>query len=77
MYIDGAGLEDFEGCEQVFSESNSVAMRTQHASTFHRVQAINIHFEHWNSDKLDGIGKSSMIAGAAFANIHNREIHAQ
>lgn len=51
LYTEGAGLEDFEGCERVFAESNKVAGVTRHASTFHRRQSIVRHFERWNSDK--------------------------
>ncbi|EJC98135.1 uncharacterized protein FOMMEDRAFT_97912, partial [Fomitiporia mediterranea MF3/22] len=51
-YIDGTGLEDFEGCEQVFSELNQVASITHHASKFHFKQTILQHFTQWNSDKF-------------------------
>ena len=51
LHIEGVGLEDFEGCERIFSESNRVAGITRHASKFHRRQAIVKHFEHWNLDR--------------------------
>ncbi|KAF8507749.1 hypothetical protein JB92DRAFT_3083995 [Gautieria morchelliformis] len=51
LYIPGCGLEDFEGCEHCFSESNAVASHTGHASSFHQKQAIQLHFQCWNSDK--------------------------
>ncbi|KAH8108317.1 hypothetical protein DFH11DRAFT_1517134 [Phellopilus nigrolimitatus] len=51
LYTEGAGLEDFEGCERIFSESNKVAACTRHASVFHRRQAIIRHFTRWNADK--------------------------
>lgn len=55
-YIAGAGLEDFEGCERVFSASNEVARLTRHATPFHRHQAIDAHFQHWDSDKYANLG---------------------
>lgn len=51
QYVEGCGLEDFETCERIFSESNSLAASTHHASTFHRRQAILNHFKRWNMDK--------------------------
>lgn len=50
-YICGTGLEDFEGNERIYSESNALAGCTRHASAFHRQQAIIRHFERWNLDK--------------------------
>lgn len=55
-YILGAGLEDFEGCERVFSASNECARLTRHATTFHRIQAIDAHFHQWDTDKYANIG---------------------
>lgn len=51
LYQEGVGLEDFEGCERVFSESNRVSACTRHASSFHRRQAVVHHFERWNRDR--------------------------
>ncbi|KAF8519506.1 hypothetical protein BU17DRAFT_75910 [Hysterangium stoloniferum] len=51
------GLEDFEGCERAFAESNAVAGPTRHASKFHRKQAILLHFERWNADKYAELSK--------------------
>ncbi|KAL5512069.1 hypothetical protein ACEPAG_3590 [Sanghuangporus baumii] len=51
LYIEGAGLEDFEACERVFSQSNRIAICTRHMSKFHRCQAIERHFDRWNLDK--------------------------
>ena len=56
LYRKGTSLEDFEGCEHIFSESNKVAACTRHASTFHRRQSILRHFMQWNDDK---VGESS------------------
>ncbi|KAL5485651.1 hypothetical protein ACEPAI_6692 [Sanghuangporus weigelae] len=52
LYQKGVGLEDFEGCERIFSESNRVAMCTRHASLYHRQQAIVHHFKRWNRDRF-------------------------
>ncbi|KAH8108225.1 hypothetical protein DFH11DRAFT_1517256, partial [Phellopilus nigrolimitatus] len=51
LYTKGVGLEDFETCERVFSESNRVATCTRHASKFHRRQSLLLHFARWNADK--------------------------
>lgn len=56
LYVLGAGLEDFEGCERAFSASNEVARLTRHATAFHRHQAIDMHFRHWDTEKLLNIG---------------------
>ncbi|EJC97540.1 uncharacterized protein FOMMEDRAFT_32484 [Fomitiporia mediterranea MF3/22] len=60
QYIDGTGLEDFEGCEQVFSESNRVASITCHTSKFHCKQTILQHFTWWNSDKFTELSRFIM-----------------
>ena len=39
-YMEGLGLEDLKGCKRFFAKSNALAPGTQHASTFHRRQAI-------------------------------------
>ncbi len=52
LYTVGTGLEDFEGCKCLFSESNKVAECTQHTSVFHQRQAILCHFKRWNKDKI-------------------------
>lgn len=57
MYISGAGLEDFETCERVFSLSNALATSTRHASAFHRIQAIEEYFKFWDEDKYASLGK--------------------
>lgn len=51
MYISGVGIEDFETCERVFSQSNALASGTRHASTFHRIQALEEYFKFWDEDK--------------------------
>ncbi|KAL5514583.1 hypothetical protein ACEPAG_1899 [Sanghuangporus baumii] len=51
LYTEGAGLEDFEACERVFSQSNRIATCTRHMSKFRHRQAIVRHFDRWNLDK--------------------------
>jgi KDZ transposase-like protein len=53
----GAGLEDFETCERFFSSSNNCAALTRHASTFHRLQFLDLHFRHTDSEKYGNLGK--------------------
>ena len=62
MFTTGAGLEDFEGCERVFSESNRVASGTRHASRFHRRQAILHHFNRWNADRFASLSEYNTSA---------------
>lgn len=58
LHTRGAGIEDFEGCERIFSDSNKVASCTRHATTFHRRQAILRFITRWNSDKYIELSKS-------------------
>ncbi len=51
LYIKGTGRMEGEGCEHVFSSSNDLARNTRHATRFHRLQAINEHFDFWDEDK--------------------------
>ncbi|KAK6975041.1 hypothetical protein R3P38DRAFT_3335209 [Favolaschia claudopus] len=45
-YVEGLGIEDLEGCERKFSQSNSLAKCTRYASIFHRKQSIGTYFAH-------------------------------
>ncbi|KAL0568063.1 hypothetical protein V5O48_013924 [Marasmius crinis-equi] len=45
-YVRGAGLEDLEVLERLFSQSNALAAATRHASTFHRRQMISLWMYH-------------------------------
>ncbi|KZV79485.1 hypothetical protein EXIGLDRAFT_631945 [Exidia glandulosa HHB12029] len=47
----GVGLEDFETCERVFSESNDVARTIRFATHFHWRQYLDMHFHHWDDVK--------------------------
>lgn len=49
--IEGAGLEDFETTERVFSASNAVALLTRYASPYNRQVYITIHFQQWDEEK--------------------------
>jgi hypothetical protein len=50
-YIKGSGLEDYETCERVFSQSNALARTTRLSSSFHRHQLMKLYFDTWNEDK--------------------------
>jgi hypothetical protein len=45
-YTEGLGLEDLEGCERFFSQSNALASSTRYSSIFHRRQAIVEYVKH-------------------------------
>ncbi|KAI0371572.1 hypothetical protein BV20DRAFT_1035216 [Pilatotrama ljubarskyi] len=47
----GAGLEEFEGMERVFSDSNDNVLVTRYASKYHRKVIITQHFRRWDDDK--------------------------
>ena len=51
LYLDGIGIEDLETCERIFASSNSAAALIRHASHFHWVQFLDLHFDNWNGDK--------------------------
>ena len=51
LYLPGTGLEDFETCEHVFSSSNATAVLICHASYFHYIQYLELHFSQWDADK--------------------------
>ncbi|KII93196.1 hypothetical protein PLICRDRAFT_383096 [Plicaturopsis crispa FD-325 SS-3] len=51
-YVKGLGLEDLEGCERAFSQSNALAPAIRYASVFHRQQAIATYFEHHDNFEI-------------------------
>lgn len=57
LYVEGAGLEDFEECEWTFSKSNELAGVTQLATAFHCHQQIDKHFGFHDDDKHAASGK--------------------
>ncbi|KAG2745649.1 hypothetical protein P692DRAFT_201691239, partial [Suillus brevipes Sb2] len=54
-YMVGAGKEDFETCERMFSESNALAAQTRNATEFHRHQALDEHCCFADMDKYAGL----------------------
>ncbi len=58
LYREGAGKEDFEGCERFFSYTNGLASGTRLSTAFHRHQAIEGAVAHWGDVKHAGSGKS-------------------
>lgn len=49
--IVGAGLEDLETMERIFSASNAVASLTRHATKYRRRVFIDEFFQQWDEDK--------------------------
>lgn len=77
-YFEGAGKEDFEGCERLFSASNHLASGTRLASAFHRRQAIEEFLQHWNRSKHEESGKLTSCPFVASGDVYlNREFHLQ
>lgn len=56
LHLEGVGHFEGEGCEHVFSSSNDEARHTRHSTWFHRRQAIEEHFDHWDDDKYAALG---------------------
>ncbi|KAJ6456851.1 hypothetical protein C8R45DRAFT_1110650 [Mycena sanguinolenta] len=52
MYVEGAGLEDFEECERTFCLSNQLASCTRLSTPFHRQQQIDEHFYFHDLDNM-------------------------
>ena len=71
LYREGCGLEDFEGCEQMFYESNALARKTCYGSKFHRQQAIVQHFQRWDSDKHEALSPYHFILSTPFFHSYN------
>jgi hypothetical protein len=57
LYLRGFGLEDLETCERVFAASNAAAPLIRHASHFHYVQFLELHFDQWDIDKYLELSK--------------------
>ncbi|KAG1871676.1 hypothetical protein F4604DRAFT_1881103 [Suillus subluteus] len=57
LYQKGLGIEDLETCERIFSASNAVAPVIRHASYFHWLQFIELHFNQWDLDKYSELSK--------------------
>ena len=54
--VPGAGIEDFETMERIFSSSNAVAGVTRHASPYRRRLFIDAYFRQWDQDKYENLG---------------------
>ncbi|KAF9033499.1 hypothetical protein BDZ89DRAFT_911762, partial [Hymenopellis radicata] len=54
-YVEGAGLEDFEGCERMFGKTNALAAVTRHSSAFHRKRLINGVFQRKDVDTYENL----------------------
>ncbi|KAF8573586.1 hypothetical protein K439DRAFT_1665734 [Ramaria rubella] len=57
LYIEGSGLEEYEGCERAFSDSNGTGRRTRYATRFHRKQILVLHFERWDKDRYQELSR--------------------
>ncbi|KAG1791474.1 hypothetical protein EV424DRAFT_1475992 [Suillus variegatus] len=57
LYQQGLGIEDLETCERVFSGSNAVAPVIRHASYFHWLQFIDLHFDQWDQDRYQELSQ--------------------
>ncbi|KAG1876360.1 hypothetical protein F4604DRAFT_1880665 [Suillus subluteus] len=57
LYQKGLGIEDLETCERIFSGSNAVAPVIRHASYFHWLQFIELHFDQWDLDKYSELSR--------------------
>ncbi|EEB91292.1 hypothetical protein MPER_10373, partial [Moniliophthora perniciosa FA553] len=56
QYLRGVGLEDFETCERLFSQSNNLASTTRFATAFHQRQIIQEHFDFNDEDRHTASG---------------------
>lgn len=56
LFATGLGLEDGEGCERIFSRTNSCARVTRHSTKYHRRQVIDMTVHQWNSEKQENLG---------------------
>ncbi|KAF8311110.1 uncharacterized protein EI90DRAFT_3138775 [Cantharellus anzutake] len=52
----GTGIEDGEGNERVYSESNALAPIIRHASPYYRHLRIHLHFSKWDEIKYEKLG---------------------
>ncbi|KAI0749268.1 hypothetical protein C8Q80DRAFT_1269169 [Daedaleopsis nitida] len=56
--VKGAGNNDLETMERVFSGSNELAPITRYASRYHRRVNIDIYFQQWDEDKYMNLGNT-------------------
>jgi hypothetical protein len=60
-YKVGAGKEDFETCEWVFSGSNALAGNICNTTDFHHHQALDEHFQFQDMDQYAALCKSFVV----------------
>ncbi|KAF8315761.1 uncharacterized protein EI90DRAFT_2946162 [Cantharellus anzutake] len=66
----GAGIEDGEGNEWVYSESNALAAIIHHASPYYRHLRIHIHFSKWDETKYEKLGEPPYLEYALWVQLH-------
>jgi hypothetical protein len=74
MYMEDAGIEDFEECERTFSRSNELASGTRLATPFHRHQQIDEHFAFHDEDKFAESGTYYYLSSLTFLLIPKQEL---
>ncbi|KAG1833219.1 hypothetical protein DFJ58DRAFT_719455 [Suillus subalutaceus] len=70
LYLNGLGLEDLETCEHIFTSSNSAAVLIRHASYFHWMQFLDLHFDQWDMDRYFIIKTNTPVL-EDFKQLHN------
>lgn len=55
--IKGAGIEDMETMERIFSASNELARLVRYSSAYPRRVWIVMHYQQWDADKYLNLGK--------------------
>ena len=55
-HVTGAGREPFEGCEQLFMQSNLMASLVRYATKFHRHSDVETFFAEWDEEKRAHLG---------------------
>jgi len=59
LFLKGFGIEDLATCERIFTSSNITTRLIRHASYFHWLQFIDLHFDQWDKDKYVELSESS------------------
>lgn len=57
LYRKGTGLEDLETLERIFAASNTIARPIRHATKFHWLQAVDLHFRQWDEQKYQELSE--------------------
>jgi hypothetical protein len=60
LYRKGLGLEDLETLERIFSSSNTIARTIRHATRFHWLQAMDLHYRQWDDEKYQALSMWSI-----------------